>query len=62
MRESKATGVFIEGLTKRPVANYAEIEKVMDDGTSHRTIGSTLMNATSSRAHTVTTIELTQIE
>ena len=62
VRENKVTGIFVEGLSKRPVNSYAEIEKVMEDGTSHRTIGSTLMNATSSRAHTVTTIEMTQIE
>lgn len=33
----------------------------MEQGQKHRTIGSTLMNATSSRAHTVITIELRQL-
>ena len=33
----------------------------MDEGYANRSIGSTLMNATSSRAHTVITIEFKQI-
>lgn len=33
----------------------------MDDGYDNRTIGTTLMNATSSRAHTIVTIEFKQI-
>jgi len=43
------------------VASYEEIEAQIDNGTSNRTIGSTNMNATSSRAHTVTTICFKQI-
>ena len=34
----------------------------MDEGYNNRTIGSTLMNATSSRAHTIVTIEFRQIK
>jgi len=33
----------------------------MDEGYRNRSIGSTLMNATSSRAHTIITIEFKQI-
>jgi hypothetical protein len=33
------------------------IEKKMDEGYDNRSIGSTLMNKTSSRAHTIITIE-----
>ena len=33
----------------------------MDEGYNNRTIGSTLMNATSSRAHTIVTIEFRQL-
>ena len=33
----------------------------MDEGYKNRSIGSTLMNATSSRAHTIITIEFKQI-
>jgi hypothetical protein len=46
-------GVYVDGLSKHPVSSYAEIEKVMETGENNRTRGATLMNATSSRAHTV---------
>ena len=61
IRESKVMGIFVEGLTKYPVTSYEEISKKMDEGYNNRTIGSTLMNATSSRAHTIITIEFRQI-
>jgi hypothetical protein len=61
IRESKTIGVFVEGLTKHPVTSYEEISQKMDGGYENRTIGSTLMNATSSRAHTIVTIEFKQI-
>ena len=61
VRESKVLGIFVEGLTKYPVTSYEEISKKMDEGYENRTIGSTLMNATSSRAHTIVTIEFKQL-
>lgn len=39
----------------------ADIERRMEEGTSYRTIASTKMNATSSRAHTVVGIMFTSI-
>ena len=59
VRENKGE-VFVDGLTKVPVESYEEIEKQISIGTSHRTIASTNMNSTSSRAHTVTTITFKQ--
>ena len=61
IRESKVLGIFVDGLSKHPVTSYDEISNKMDDGYNNRTIGSTLMNATSSRAHTIVTIEFKQI-
>ena len=61
IRESKVLGIFVDGLSKYPVTSYEEISKKMDEGYDNRTIGSTLMNATSSRAHTIVTIEFRQI-
>jgi hypothetical protein len=37
------------------------IAKKMDEGQENRSIGSTLMNQTSSRAHTIITIEFKQL-
>jgi len=61
IRESKVLGIFVDGLSKYPVTSYEQISKKMDEGYNNRTIGSTLMNATSSRAHTIVTIEFRQI-
>jgi hypothetical protein len=60
-RNIRTLGVFVEGLSKWPVTSYEEINAKMEAGYENRTIGSTLMNATSSRAHTIVTIEFKQI-
>ena len=62
VRESSTVGVYVDGLTKWPVKSYEEIDKKMEHGTQNRTVGSTLMNATSSRAHTIIAIEFRQKE
>lgn len=62
VREHKTMGVFVEDLKKHPVDSYAAIEKLTEIGNRNRTIGSTLMNACSSRAHTIVTIEFRQLE
>lgn len=43
-----------------PVSSYEEIQNQIDMGTSNRAIGQTNMNATSSRAHTVSQVTFTQ--
>lgn len=60
IRETKSDGVYVEGLTTIPVTSYDDIADQIDRGTNLRTIGATNMNATSSRAHTVTTISFKQ--
>jgi hypothetical protein len=60
VRESPMAGVFVEGLSKVPVNSYDEIQKQYDIGNNNRTIASTLMNATSSRAHTIFSIVFKQ--
>ncbi|CAE7579847.1 kif1 [Symbiodinium natans] len=57
IRESKILGIYIDGITKRPVDSYRAIHDTIEEATTHRTVGSTLMNATSSRAHTVLMVE-----
>jgi len=48
-------------LKKTPVDSYSDIEKAMTFGNKNRSIGATLMNETSSRAHTIISIEFRQI-
>lgn len=54
VREDPKKGVYVQGAIFNPVSSYEEIERQIENGTLNRTIGSTNMNATSSRAHTVT--------
>ena len=61
VREHKTLGVYVQDLGKHPVDSYEAIEEKMEEGQKNRSIGSTQMNATSSRAHTVITIEFKQI-
>lgn len=61
IREHKQLGVYVQDLTKHPVDSYEAIEEKMEEGQRNRSIGSTQMNATSSRAHTIITIEFKQI-
>jgi hypothetical protein len=60
VRENKGQ-IYVQGLSKHPVNSYSAIEKKMDEGYTSRSIGATLMNQTSSRAHTIITIEFKQI-
>ena len=62
IRESKALGVFVADLTKYPVSSYEEISNKMEEAYQNRTIGSALMNNTSSRAHTIVTVEFKQVQ
>ena len=62
VREHQKFGVYVEGLSKHPVDSYIAIEAKVEEGSKNRTIGSTLMNASSSRAHTIMTIEFKRIE
>lgn len=51
------SGIYVQGAVKTPVSNYDDIQRVIDIGEGNRTIGSTQMNQTSSRSHTVVTID-----
>ena len=62
IRQSKKHGVFVDKLSKHLVKSYEDIEEKMAHGNKNRTIAATQMNASSSRAHTIISIELTQKE
>lgn len=62
VRESKKHGVFVDKLSKHEVTSYEEIEEKMGEGNKNRTIAATQMNSSSSRAHTIISIVLTQKE
>lgn len=60
VRESKLLGIYVDGVKKHFVESYEQIQKVMDLGTKNRTIAATQMNATSSRAHTIISVQFKQ--
>jgi hypothetical protein len=59
VRDHPTLGVHVEGLLCAPVASYAQVERLMSEGTKNRTIAATNMNETSSRAHTICSLKLT---
>lgn len=61
IREIKKGEIYVQGLSKHPVDSYEQIASRMDQGYTSRSIGATLMNQTSSRAHTIITIEFKQV-
>jgi kinesin family protein 1 len=60
IRETKRDGIYVEDLIRIPVMSYFDIDEQIKFGTTNRTVAHTDMNATSSRAHTVTTITFKQ--
>ena len=60
IKQSKQ-GVYVQGAKKTVVANYDDIQRVIDFGEKNRTLGETQMNATSSRSHTVVTIDFQKV-
>uniref|UniRef100_A0A0N5BDB2 Kinesin-like protein n=1 Tax=Strongyloides papillosus TaxID=174720 RepID=A0A0N5BDB2_STREA len=53
IRENPKKGFYVENLSSYEVKSFNDIEKQIDIGTKNRTIASTSMNITSSRAHTI---------
>jgi len=62
LRDSPKTGAYVEGLKKSPVSTYEQIQEIMNSGTRNRTVAATQMNETSSRAHTIFIITVTQTQ
>jgi len=53
IRESKAKGIYIEGVASPFVGSSEEIMELMEEGADNRACASTRMNETSSRSHAV---------
>eukprot|EP00899_Mesostigma_viride_P015380 jgi/Mesvir1/23843/Mv10646-RA.2 len=60
VRTHPTTGPYVEGVFRCACKSFDDIITVMEKGTLARTIHATNMNATSSRAHTIVEIILTQ--
>jgi hypothetical protein len=60
IKEHPVLGVYIKDLHEVVVDSRAKVDDLMDQGFSARTVGSTAMNAESSRSHSVFTIKVHQ--
>lgn len=60
IRLNPKIGFYVENLSKNAVRDPKMVQRLMDIGAKARTVASTAMNATSSRAHTIFQLILTQ--
>lgn len=60
LREDKSRGVWIEGVSSINIDSIATGMALVARGVSHRSVGSTAMNADSSRSHSVLMLSLTK--
>lgn len=60
IQEDRVEGIYVKGLTERPVSNPQELEVLLSEGLAIRTMSSTQMNADSSRSHAIFQIKLRQ--
>ena len=58
LKENVDSGVYVKDLTSFVVKSVSEIDHVMQSGKKNRSVGSTLMNQTSSRSHSIFTITI----
>lgn len=56
LKESADSGVYVKDLTSTVVKSVDEIDTILQKGKKNRSVGATLMNAGSSRSHSVFTI------
>ncbi|XP_046400927.1 osmotic avoidance abnormal protein 3-like [Ischnura elegans] len=61
LRENAEKGVYVEGLSRHPVHSPADCHDLLLKGLSYRASGATLMNAESSRSHSLFTLSLEMI-
>lgn len=62
LKENVDSGVYVKDLTSFVVKSSAEIDHVMTAGKKNRSVGATLMNATSSRSHSIFTVTVETAE
>ncbi|XP_058131342.1 kinesin-like protein KIF28P [Dasypus novemcinctus] len=61
VREDQQRGFYVDGLQAVPCESYAQVERLLAQGTRARTTAATSANARSSRSHVVVTVRLQQV-
>ena len=62
LHEKTDSGVYVKDLSYFAVKNVNEIREILTIGNKNRSVGETLMNATSSRSHSLFTITVERSE
>ena len=62
LKEHSERGVFVANLSQHSVQNVADCQRLMETGWRNRSIGATLMNADSSRSHSMFTISVEMMD
>ncbi|KAG5177677.1 P-loop containing nucleoside triphosphate hydrolase protein [Tribonema minus] len=60
IREHTVLGIYVKGLQEMVVDTPKKLQALIDQGMASRTVGSTAMNDTSSRSHSVLSVKLHQ--
>merc|ERR1719460_1233690 len=60
IKEHPVLGIYVKDLQEIVVADDAKLTELMDRGNKSRAVSATLMNATSSRSHSVFTVKVHQ--
>ncbi len=61
LKENPDKGVFVAGLSQHPVHCVNDCQVLMENGWKNRSVGATLMNADSSRSHSLFSISVLDI-
>jgi hypothetical protein len=62
IKEDPERGVFIKGVTNTEVTTVQQLNILMNEGNKNRSVGATLMNADSSRSHSLFTVTIETAE
>ena len=58
IKEHPDRGMYVKGLSSITVDSYDDMEKIIESGGKHRSVGATLLNADSSRSHCIFIVDL----
>lgn len=58
IKEHPDKGLYVKGLSSVAVDSYDDMENIFESGSKHRSVGATLLNADSSRSHSIFIVDL----
>jgi len=62
LKESIENGIYVAGLSMHTINSVKQCEIIMEKGLKNRSVGGTLMNAISSRSHSIFTVHLERMD